>query len=199
MKWLDTAGHYDRLIDMDNDPARDPEPLRAYMDKWDGEAFLDRLRLDKTKSVLEIGVGSGRLAVRIAPESGCFCGIDLSAKSIDRARENLAMQDNVQLICGDFLMHVFDEQFDVICSSLTLMHIRDKQRAAGKMASLLNPGGRAVISLDRNQQECIDMGGYRVRIYPDDPEKWAAWLKAAGLVVEESFETEFAHILAARR
>ncbi len=51
--------HYDMLIDENNDPVRDPEPLREYMDKWDGRQFIDSLQLTKRKSVLEIGVGTG--------------------------------------------------------------------------------------------------------------------------------------------
>ena len=32
----DVIEHYNKLIDENNDPARDPKPLRDYMDKWDG-------------------------------------------------------------------------------------------------------------------------------------------------------------------
>ena len=56
---VDVITHYDLLIDESNDPVCDPEPLKQYMDKWDGKPFIDALRLDKSKSVLEIGVGTG--------------------------------------------------------------------------------------------------------------------------------------------
>ena len=95
--------HYDLLIDENNDPVHDPKPLRDYMDKWDGQAFIDKMNLDKNKSVLEIGVGTGRLAVRVAPLCGQFYGIDISTKTIDRAKENLSEQTNVKLLCEDFL------------------------------------------------------------------------------------------------
>ena len=29
------------LTDEKNDPVHDPRPLRDYMDKWDGQAFID--------------------------------------------------------------------------------------------------------------------------------------------------------------
>ncbi len=54
--------HYDKLIEENNDPFRDPQILQDYMNKWDGSAFIDAMQLDKTKHVLEIGVGTGRLA-----------------------------------------------------------------------------------------------------------------------------------------
>ena len=59
--------HYNKLIDENNDPARDGEALRAYMDKWDGDRFIESMRLDTNKTVLEIGVGTGRLAMKVAP------------------------------------------------------------------------------------------------------------------------------------
>lgn len=64
--------HYNLLIEEGNDPVHDPRPLQDHMDKWDGQAFIDKLKLDKAKTVLEIGVGTGRLAVRVVPLCGCF-------------------------------------------------------------------------------------------------------------------------------
>jgi len=57
--------HYDSLIDENNDPARDPKPLQEYMNKWDGQVFIDELELSTGKTVLEIGVGTGRLALKV--------------------------------------------------------------------------------------------------------------------------------------
>ena len=82
--------HYDLLIDENNDPVHDPKPLQDYMDKWDGQNFIDKMELNKDKSVLEIGVGTGRLAVRVAPLCGRFYGVDISPKTIERAKENLS-------------------------------------------------------------------------------------------------------------
>lgn len=80
--------HYDLLIDENNDPVHDPKPLQDYMDKWDGQVFIDKMILNKENKVLEIGVGTGRLAVRVAPLCKDFFGIDISPKTIDRAKEN---------------------------------------------------------------------------------------------------------------
>ncbi|MBR2328239.1 MAG: class I SAM-dependent methyltransferase [Clostridia bacterium] len=111
--------HYNKLIDENNDPARDPKPLRDYMDKWDGEKFIESMQLDKGKSVLEIGIGTGRIAIKVAPYCKSLCGIDISEKTIGRAKENLSMYQNINLICCDFMSCEFETQFDVIYSSLT--------------------------------------------------------------------------------
>ena len=165
----DVILHYDLLIDEGNDPVHDPEPLQDYMNKWDGQDFINAMQLDKTKSVLEIGVGTGRLAVRVAPLCDKFCGIDISPKTVNKAKENLVQYSNVNLICGNFLIHSFLDQFDVIYSSLTFMHIKEKQDAIDKVFMLLKDGGRFILSIDKNQDECIDMGLRKIKIFPDDP------------------------------
>ena len=191
--------HYDLLIGENNDPVHDPKPLRDYMDKWDGQAFIDSMELDKNKSVLEIGVGTGRLAVRVAPLCGQFCGIDISPKTIDRAKENLAEYRNIDLICADFLSHKFDRKFDVIYSSLTFMHIEDKQRAVNKIAGLLNDAGRFVLSIDKNQSGFIDTGTRRIKIYPNNAAAISGYIKAVGLTILNQYDTEFAKIFVARK
>lgn len=190
--------HYDSLIDEDNDPVHDPKPLREYMNKWDGQSFIDGLALDKTKSVLEIGVGTGRLAIRTAPLCKEFTGIDLSPKTIERASQNLSGLHNVKLICGDFMSFDFREQkFDAVYSSLTFMHIKDKQKAADKAASILAGHGRFVLSIDKNPRNEIDTGTSRIRIYPDAPAATEHCIMSAGLRIKSMFETEFACVFIA--
>ena len=190
--------HYDALIAEGNDPVCDPPELQAYMDQWDGETFLSALALRGWESVLEIGVGTGRLALRIAPQCGALTGIDLSPLTIERACEHLAGQAHVKLLCGDFMACAFEQKFDLICSSLTFMHLPDKQGAAGKIASLLKPDGRVVISIDKDQSGVIDYGTRQVRVYPDTPEALEAAFRKAGLTIGERKETPFAWIITAR-
>lgn len=195
----DVIRHYDLLIGEGNDPVHDPKPLRNYMDQWDGEPFLHLLALDGTQSVLEIGVGTGRLALRTAPKSSHFTGIDVSPKTIKRAGENLKGDAKVNLLCGDFLTADFSDSFDVIYSSLTFMHIAQKEAAIAKIFSLLASGGRVVLSLDKSRDEYIDYGTRRVQVFPDDPQKIAAYMTAAGLTNVLFTETELACIVAATK
>ena len=193
----DVIRHYDLMIDENNDPVRDPEPLREYMDKWDGQQFIDLLQLTKEKSVLEIGVGTGRLAVRVAPECREIFGIDLSPKTAERAKEHLKKQTNVTLVCGDFMSYEFGRKFDVIYSSLTFMHIRDKQAAINKVRSLLNIGGRFVLSIDKNQSDAIDYGTRKIKIYPDNKEDIVKYITQSGMNLMKVFETDFAFVFIA--
>ena len=57
---MDVKTHYDMLIEENNDPFRDPPVLQKYMELWDGQVFLDQMEPDPSKTVLEMGIGTGR-------------------------------------------------------------------------------------------------------------------------------------------
>ena len=192
---MDIITHYDLLIEENNDSFRDPPALQAYMERWDGPLFLDSLRLDKTKTVLEIGVGTGRLAGKTAPCCRHLTGIDNSPKTVERARENLKEYPNVSLICCDFTAYLFDSAFDVVYSSLTMMHFPDKQQVIEKVDALLNAGGVFCLSLDKNQSEYIDMGTRKIRVWPDDPETIISLIGKTAMAVTAIHETEAAFII----
>ena len=191
--------HYDLLIEEGNDPTKDPRPLMEYMDKWDGDVFIRELCLTKEKSVLEVGVGTGRLALRVAPFCGRFIGIDISPKTIDRASENFSLYGirNAELISADFITYNFHEKFDVIYSSLTFMHFENKEFVVEKIFDMLNKNGRFVLSIDKNRSDIIDTGVRKIKIFPDFPEHISRILKSSGFVSQKIIETEFAYIFSA--
>lgn len=192
----DIAKHYDILIDEGQDPVHDPEPLKKYMDKWDGQVFIDRMQIDKTKSVLEIGVGTGRIAVKVAPFCKDFTGIDVSLKTIEKAKKNIKMSffKKPELICADFLEYEFKETFDIIYSSLTFLHINEKQHAFDKVYEILRDSGIFILSTDKNTDEWLDVGSSKIRVYPDNPTDTKKYAALAGLKLTEEIETEFANI-----
>ena len=119
------------------------------------------------------------------------------ARNIARAREHLP--EAAQLICGDFLTHDFAQTFDVIYSSLTFMHIENKQAAVERIAGLLRESGQFVLSIDKNQATMIDAVFSCIEVYPDNPDDMLRYIKRAGLCVEKQYETELAHIFVCRR
>ena len=183
------------LIDENNDPVYDTEPLKKYMDKWDGQVFIDTMKLDKTKTVLEIGVGTGRLALKTIPLCKEFVGIDLSPKTINKAKENLFNHKNISFICDDFMNYRFENTFDVVYSSLTFMHIKNKRGAIKKIDSLLNNGGKFCLSIDKNQSDYIDMGTRKVKIYPDSLDYLTSIIKTTKMKLNKVIEIENAYII----
>ncbi len=196
---MDVITHYDLLIDENNDPFHDPPALREYMNGWDGKIFLDSLKLAKDKSVLEIGIGTGRIAVQVAPYCMRLTGIDISPKTIERAKENLKNHINISFICDDFIRHNFQERFDVIYSSLTMMHFENKGQVLAKIGELLNDNGIFCLSIDKNQSEYIDMGTRRVKIYPDTLDNITSLISASRMEVVRVFDIDNAYIIVSNK
>ena len=61
----DAYTHYEFLIDEGNDPVHDDDRLKQYMSNWDGPLFFESPDANKEKSVLEICVGTGRIAKQV--------------------------------------------------------------------------------------------------------------------------------------
>lgn len=192
--------HYDLLIGEGDDPVLDPPVLREYMNGWDGEAFMEALGDMAGCRVLEIGVGTGRLALRVM-ERGCasFTGMDLSERVLAAAHGHLADYGGIVLMQGEFPAEAPAGPFERIYSSLTFMHIEDKRAACRKIAALLAPGGRCVLSLDKDQSGLIDMGARHVVVWPDNPETISAYFSEAGLRVAPIKATERAWLIIAEQ
>ena len=77
------------------------------------------------------------------------------------------------------------------------MHIKDKQAAINKVKSLLNIGGRFVLSIDKNQSDTIDYATRKIKIYPDNKEDIVKYITQSGMNLIKVFETDFAFIFIA--
>ncbi|WP_284746618.1 non-ribosomal peptide synthase/polyketide synthase [Amycolatopsis sp. RTGN1] len=88
------------------------------MREWHA-ATIDRIRALKPKRVLEIGVGSGLILSRIAPDAEEYWGVDLSEKAIANLRRELAatpFADKVHVAArpAHDLGDLPDEPFDTV-------------------------------------------------------------------------------------
>ena len=196
---MNVAKHYDLLIDEGNDAFCDPPVLQEYMDKWDGQEFIDSMTLDKKKTVLEIGIGTGRIAKKVAPSCFRLTGIDISPKTIERAKIYLRAYSNIDYLCADFLRYPFACTYDVIYSSLTMMHFENKQKVIEKVDSLLNNAGKFCLSIDKNQSEYIDMGVRKLRVYPDTVDNIVSLISKTSMKIDMIHEIEFAFLISCRK
>ena len=198
-EFTDVKSHYDKLIEEGNDPVHDNEILKNYMDKWDGPQFIEDMQLSGCETVLEIGVGTGRLAVRVCEKCHQFYGIDLSPKTIEAAKKNLAANSNIHLICEDYLAWETNLKFDVIYSSLTFLHIKDKRQAIDKTYALLTENGKFILSIAKSQDDEIDYGTRKVKTYPDTAETMEKLLREQGFTIIRQYSTEFANIFVSKK
>ena len=191
--------HYDLLIENGNDPVLDCKELADYMDKWDGKEFINLLNLDAYKTVLEIGCGTGRIAKKIINQCKKYVGIDISSKTINVARKHFKDFNNAFFINEDFLKYKVNQKYDAIFSTLTFMHIKDKEKALINVFNLLKNKGEFILSIDKNQQDFVDTGYSRISVYPDNPTYICKTLHTLGFVKIQTKEIDNAYIITAQR
>ena len=109
------------------------------------DSFLLSLAPSHAVSVLDIGCGLGRLAVKLASHNRKVTGVDLSPEMIAGAQKEGRGASNLTFLCGDFLERNFTaQQFDFVISAAALHHMPETV-AVPRMVELLRPGGRLVI------------------------------------------------------
>ena len=106
----------------------------------------------------------------------------------------MSKYSNTHVICNDFLEWKTVAKFDVIYSSLTFLHIKDKEEAIVKTYNLLNKNGRFVLSIDKSQDDEIVFDMRKVKTYPDNVENIERLLNGSGFKIVKQYETEYAYI-----
>lgn len=102
----------------------------------------------ENKSILDVGCGMGHLIEHIlkqAPKN--VTGVDLSRRMVDYCRNKKAF-NNVVFKEGHFLDIDFDQNFDVIISSLVFHYIEDFNALCHKLAIIMNKDGTLIFSME---------------------------------------------------
>ena len=121
-----------------------------YADVTDVEATVTRMveLAGPGGRVLELGVGTGRLAVPMASAGLQVIGIDSSRAMLERVIEREG-GTAVATICGDMVDDLPDESFDAcLVAYNTLFNLLDadaQQRCFTEVAARLRPGGSFVV------------------------------------------------------
>jgi len=116
--------------------------------------YVDEARRVSPGPVVELGVGTGRIAVPIAVEGIRVIGVDSSAGMLEVAREraeSAGVADLVELRVGDLRAPPVAERVElVICPFRSYLHLRtdaERLRALRAARDLLVPGGRLVFDV----------------------------------------------------
>lgn len=110
------------------------------------KAILDRIEGFESERVVEIGCGTGEMAVMLSNRGFAVTGIDSSEKMLDEARNKSCNSDNPRFLKAQAEDMPFGEcEFDTAVSSLTFHHMKEKQRSLREMRRVLCPGGRIML------------------------------------------------------
>ncbi|MFJ4684095.1 class I SAM-dependent methyltransferase [Streptomyces sp. NPDC088789] len=134
--WDAQAEHFDEEPDHG---LRDPE-VRA--------AWAVRLRSwlpERPCDLLDLGCGTGSLALLAAEQGHRVTGVDRSPAMVERARAKLAGRDAAFLVGDATAPPVGEQRYDVVLVRHVLWALPDPARVLRQWRGLLRPGGRLVL------------------------------------------------------
>jgi 2-polyprenyl-3-methyl-5-hydroxy-6-metoxy-1,4-benzoquinol methylase len=113
-----------------------------------GEMLESKAKL----KILDVGCGSGELALYLAKKGHQVIGIDRESEYISMALRN-ANNDAVTIQFHAISIENYqpDEQFDIVVSTDVLEHIQDDRKAFDKICSFSKPGGEIIIAVPAMQ------------------------------------------------
>jgi SAM-dependent methyltransferase len=145
----------------------------------DPQAAVTLAELAGQGPVLELGIGTGRLALPLAERGLSVRGIDASPAMVQKLRSKPGGA-TIPVTIGNFASATLDEQFALVFVAFNtffaLVTAEDQARCFRNVASMLRPGGSFLLEtfvpdlgrFDRGQRLAVN------RIEPD-----AVWIEAA--------------------
>lgn len=119
-------------------------------DSVDSEYFLSEIR-NTHGSVLEVGVGTGRLFLSALESGADIYGIDVSESMIDVLFKKLPAEQHQRISCQNLVDFSLDKKFDLIVAPFrVLMHLGEKEdqlKALNNVCKHLNRNGRFIFDV----------------------------------------------------
>lgn len=137
---------------------------QVYQPAEDTYLLADNLQVKKMCTVLEIGTGTGIIAIIAAKKARMVIATDINPHALDCAVENLVMNKayNVELRKGDLFEPVENEKFDLILFNTPYLPSTDEEKVGDHLDSAWNGGetGREVIDrFIKNIRDHLNPGG----------------------------------------
>ncbi|HKP16906.1 MAG TPA: class I SAM-dependent methyltransferase [Gaiellaceae bacterium] len=140
------------------------------------ERVVDVLAIQPGERVLDIGTGTGAVAIRAARAGAEVVGLDVAAHQIAKARTAVADAGvDVELVEGDCQEMAFaDARFDVVASVFGFIFAPDHTRSGAEAGRVCRSGGRLALTA-WTYDEFSFVGDRLGRPYPpgDDAREWS--------------------------
>ncbi|MDK2935486.1 MAG: hypothetical protein PWP62_494 [Eubacteriaceae bacterium] len=119
---------------------------KAEADAW--REALNKIAGDTPLNILDIGTGTGFLAIFLAELGHCVKGVDLSEGMMGKAKEKAA-KENLQITFAvedaENLSSESDGYYDLVINRHLLWTLLSPEKALAEWNRVLKPGGRVVI------------------------------------------------------
>lgn len=127
----------------------------AGIDQRAADLMAKTAGITSTSVVLEIGVGTGRLALPLAQRSGAYYGVDLSVEMMHGllSKRSAYFGADIRLARGDVMRLPLKTAYADFAVLVHILHlIPDPHAAVGELARVLKPGGAAVCGWNRHHE-----------------------------------------------
>lgn len=150
------AGHYDKF--------------EKYWDSFEQGKLMPYIRAAKNKKVLDAGAGTGRLTKKLTDAGAEVTALDISPEMLTHLKRKCPSATMVE---GDMeAMPFADESFDMIFSSLALVHLKKIEPFLEECYRVLCDGGQAMI-VNIHYRKPLTLrdaqGAYRIECYNHFP------------------------------
>lgn len=113
--------------------------------------YAEKLGVDETDTVLDVGTGRGGLPIHVAEHAGADVhGIDIDPLHLREARENArerGVSESIEFSLGNYLEIPYpDDSFDAVSGIETVCHTDRKRKFLREARRVLKPGGRLMVS-----------------------------------------------------
>ncbi|MEQ8673531.1 MAG: class I SAM-dependent methyltransferase [Aggregatilineales bacterium] len=133
----DSSVNFDRAADFYDATRGFPEGEDQHVAKF----VADVAGLPSNARVLEIGIGTGRIALPLSRTMGEFYGIDISEKMLERLRQKQT-DEAVFVSVGDAMRLPFANGiFDAVVIVHVLHLVKDPDKVLAEVGRVLNPDG----------------------------------------------------------
>jgi arsenite methyltransferase len=151
--------------------------LRAIRDR-----VLDGARLDGSEVVVDVGTGTGLLAIGALErlgEDGEVVAVDPSVDCLEELRATCSDPRLWYEVGGAEVLPLPDASVDAVLARSVLIYVRDKAQAAREFFRVLRQGGRVSIfePVNRNNTrlwDVVDFGSLAPRVAEDFRRRWPA-------------------------
>lgn len=185
IKVLNSRAGYNLLADYYN-------KREKYWDSFEKDKVLSLLGDVGSKKILDVGAGTGRLALRLAKVGAEVTALDVSEEMLKKLK---IKNHNLKTIVGEAEDLPFEnESFDIVVATFLIVHLKDLRRFFDEVYRVLKPGGLFLVTnINQRKAPAIETkeGMVEVESYYHRPERVVEELENLAFeVVQNKFVKE---------
>lgn len=165
--------------------ARDYDKKEKYLDSFEKNRLAPLLGDVADKRILDVGAGTGRLALRLEKLGARVTALDVSEKMLAELKKKYK---KIVTVVGDAEILPFaDRTFDIVLAAFLIVHLKDPARFFDEAYRVLKDGGRLVVT-NINQKEppaiATGEGTIKIESFYHRPAKIRQTLEALAFAIE---------------